>query len=818
MRFFKFLIASLLTATLIYGLDHSFFVNQKPIPAFGKLLNPFSGFWQNAESATGSGPDSPPAFSDLKGNVKVSYDDRQVPHIFAENNADAYFVQGYVTAQNRLWQMDISTRAASGRLSEVLGDKLLPMDQKKRRTGMVFAAENALKGWKKDAANYALIESYAAGVNAYVRTLAPKDYPIEFKILNYAPEDWTPLKTALFFKSMCETLAAGEDDLQATNALKMLGKETFDFIFPEHNDVDSPVIPDDVKFAPSAATATEPAKEEVELPKDLGIIDFDPITHRVDGVGSNNWAVAPSKTKNGKAILCGDPHLNLTLPSIWYEIQVSSPEFNTYGVSLPGIPGVVIGFNENIAWTQTNVGHDLSDWYTIQWKDAKKEEYLLDGAWKTVQKKVEVFNVKGQGIVFDTVRYTVWGPIVYDSENPHIDMALRWLAHDEPAENEMKVFLDLNKAKNYDDYYNALKAYNMPAQNFAFACRNGDIAIKVQGLFPIKSQEQGRFVQDGSSSKNAWRGFIPKEQNPAVKNPERGFISSANQRSTSKDYPYYYNSEGFENYRGRILNRKLAAMDSVTVEDMMKLQYDSYSLFAEEALPLLRAQLDSSKIAASPKGNIYLQALKDWNFRYEQQMLAPILFQEWFKNFYADTWDEFTKQRQYPIILKPTFLRTTQLLHDDPNSKFFDLDSTAMVIETAKDIATESFLKMCSSMDEKLAANPNLTWGNFQDLKINHLGRIDAFAKFHVMTDGTSKALNSVKSDNGPSWRMVVEMGDEIKAWGVYPGGESGNPGSAHYSDFVETWSKGKYYELLFLKNAEQKSERLVASQEFRKK
>ncbi len=805
-----FIFSLLVCVLFVYLLDNSYILKNKPIPAFGKLLNPVSGFWVNAEPLSIK-PYGDVFAKSIQDEVRVCYDDRLVPHIFANNTHDAYFTQGYITAQHRLWQMDISTRAASGRLSEILGERLLNFDKNKRRMGMVFAAENTLKTWEKDPEMFALLQSYIDGVNAYIGQLKPKDYPVEFKILNYAPEKWTALKSALFVKAMSETLASGEDDLEATNALKLLGKETFDFLFPAFDEDYSPVIPKEVEWKFSAPVLN--AVSGSDTVPNVGYIEYNPIQKREEGIGSNNWVVGPSKTKNGHPILCGDPHLNLTLPSIWYELQIHTPEFNTYGVSLPGLAGVIIGFNENIAWTQTNVGQDVSDWYTLKWKDATKKEYLLDGVYKSATRKIESFNVKGKGTVLDTVSYTYWGPVVYRDTAQWHDMALHWLAHEVPKVNDVKVFYLLNKAKNFEEYSEALRNYSCPAQNFAFACKNGDIALRVNGMFPLKGKTQGRFVQDGTKSENGWKGFIPFEQNPFVLNPSRAYVSSANQVSTTPDYPYYYNSETFDTYRGKKLNQLLDSMNSIEVADMQKLQSYSKSLKAEISLPLLLNVLDTSGLSSTQMALV--RQLREWDYNYLKELFAPVLFEKWWTNFYELTWDEFYQNGKTPVMLRPTSWRTIKLLKDNPDNVYFDQKSTAQV-ENAGLIATKTFKMMADSVNVLIASNSNYKWKNMLDAKINHTGQIKPFSRSNFETNGVNSAINSQKSGNGPSWRMVVEMGDQVKAWVVYPGGQSGNPGSMYYDNFIQKWSNGEQYEALFMKKATEKN-RILFSQTFKK-
>ena len=811
-KWLYFLFSAIVCYGFIYALNNSFVIKGNAVPAMGKFLNPISGFWSNAEPFIQK-PLPNVVSKQLIDEVNVSYDDRMIPHIFAKNILDAYFVQGYIIAQQRLWQMDISTRAASGRLSEVVGEKALNIDKNKRRMGMVYGAENTLKVWEQDKETFKMIEAYTNGVNAFVENLDPKDYPLEFKLLNYAPEKWTPLKSAIFVKAMAETLASGEDDLEATNAMKLVGEETFNFLFPQYDDEISPVIPKDVKwnFANSTQSNNKPSNS---IPDHIGYIQNNPVDKRVEGTGSNNWAIGPKKTKNGHPILCGDPHLNLTLPSIWFEMQMQTPEFNAYGVALPCFPGIVIGFNENIAWTQTNVGQDVSDWYTIKWKDQKKEQYLLDGEYKNVSNKVETYNVKGVGVVFDTVKYTKWGPVVYQDTSAWHDMALHWLAHDQPLRNDLKVFYLLNKAKNFDEYSEALKYYFCPAQNFAFACKNGDIAIRVNGVFPIKSKGQGRFVQDGSVSSSDWKGYIPFEQNPYVLNPARGYVSSANQHSTAPTYPYYYNSETFDSYRSKKINSILDTIQNVTMEDMQKLQSYSKSLKTEKSLPQLLNLLDTNNLSTIQ--NKFYQQLKSWDCNYLNEELSPVLFEKWWKNVYRNTWDEFLKNGKTEVMLNPTEWRTIQLLKENPNNPFFDDKSTSEKVETAKDIVTASFKTMVDSVNTLLVTNPNYKWKNMLNSKINHLTKKESFSRSNFETDGVGAAINSQKSGHGPSWRMVVELGDTVKAWVVYPGGQSGNPGSVHYDDFVQKWAAGTQYEALFMKNPTEKT-RILFTQSFKK-
>jgi penicillin amidase len=762
------------------------------LPALGPLLSPHTGFWKQAESV--AQPETIVLeLEELSEEVVIVLDERLVPHIFAANPVDAAYAQGYIVASHRLWQMDISVRATIGRLAEVLGDNLIERDRLQRRKGLLWAAERAMNSWKKYPEEWAMLEAYTKGANAYINSLSPADYPIEFKLLGYSPEPWTELNSAVFFKSMAETLSSRNRDLAASNTLAWLGEESFDFLFPEWNPRQSPIIPESVEW--NFEPAVQPSADTLVPDGQIGQMHpYRTFPLPPEFIGSNNWAVGGSKTASGHPMLCNDPHLNLTLPAIWYEVQIHTPEYNAYGVALPGVPGIVIGFNEAIAWGVTNVGQDVMDWYTIDWVDEQKESYRMDGQEMPVEKLVEVIRVRGQSEpLLDTVKYTYWGPVVYeDNESEFKDMAMRWIAHDVPSDTPYGVigaFNQLARATSYEDYYAALQGYENPGQNFVFASKTGDIAITVNGKFPIKEKEQGRFIQAGNTRANEWKGYIPYEQLPRVKNPERGFVSSANQHSTTPDYPYYYNG-GFDDFRGRYINRQLDSMKQVTLEDMKNLQLETYSIKAEEALPALLDLIDSTDQSLLSRPAV--QELMAWNYRFDANQKAPALFQRWLDHAYEASFDEFLTKEAEHEVLRPETWRFIDLLENHPDHLIFDLQQTEER-ETAGDIAVQAL--------NKALEEPAQIWSDYQKGIINHIGRIPAFSAPLDGVGGYADAPNAFKGSNGPSWRMIVELGEEVKGYGVYPGGQSGNPGSPFYQNMVQSWAEGTYHDLQFFKN-----------------
>lgn len=812
MKFIRFVFFSALTIALIYGLDQPWEIETTPIPPLGKLLDPFAGFWNNSEAKKPNYVQNL-QLQGLKGRATVVYDDKLVPHIFAENDEDIYFLQGYVTAQHRLWQMEFQTHAAAGRLSEIVGERAIAFDREQRRIGMVYGAKNSAKVFDSIPEGKATIDAYTRGVNAYIKSLGYKDYPLEYKILNYAPEEWTTLKCALFLKYMAKTLSMGEADFEMSNALRLFGKDFLDVLYPDILPEQDPIVNQPKQWEFSPIKVQSPTLS----PNIIGEYIQKRYNSRTeDGVGSNNWALAGSKTASGNAILCDDPHLQLSLPSIWFEIQMQTPSMNVYGVSLPGAPCVIIGFTDSISWGVTNAQRDVVDWYQIKFKDDSKNEYLLDNKYVKTKKVVEEIKVKGGESYIDTVAYTIWGPVTYDdkfgSKNQKIPFSMRWVAHDPSA--ELMTSYKLNRAKNYEDYLDALQYYSCPAQNYAFASVNGDVAMWIQGKYPVKWKGQGKFPLDGTQSSQRWQDFIPQRQNVHTYKPSRGYVSSANQHPADSTYPYYVNAS-YEYYRNRRINRVLDSMKGATIDDMKRLQNDNYNLQASESLPYFLAQLN--QVTLTPEGKEAYKILSEWNFYNDPMLSAPVYYEVWWKKIRPILWDEMQKK---DIALDlPSAFNTIKLLKEKPNFEFMDIKNTPEK-ETAKEVIQLAFKQAIDSVANWKQDNGDkpLQWTYFKNTTISHLAQVKPFNRV-ALNGGNAGIVNATSARNGPSWRMIVEMDKNgVKGYGVYPGGQSGNAGSPFYDSMVDYWERGDYYPLLFLKSPSEKHKRLIFSQAFEPK
>ncbi len=796
----KFLLSLLLTLGIFYGLNTKFGI----IPPLGKFLDPFHGFWQNEITETDS-PNEAINIEGLSQPVSVHYDDKLIPHVFAQNDEDLYRAQGYITSMHRLWQMEFQTHASAGRLSEIVGAQAIDYDKGQRRKGMVFGAQNTVKMMSENPTQKKLIEAYRDGINSYINTLSNADLPVEYKLLDYKPELWTLEKTALLLMYMTDMLAGGDADLENTNALKLWGKEVFDLLYPDFYANQDPVIPGEKDW--SDVDGTIPEKPETTFPTDFISQTMDkPHPHN----GSNNWAVSPEKSANGNAMLANDPHLGLNLPSIWYSMQLSTPEKRTFGVTLPGALGIVIGHNDSIAWGVTNATRDVKDWYKIEFQDDSRSAYRYDGAWRATTKTIEEIKVRGAKSVYDTVIYTHHGPVSYDhsfgSTNEKVGYAMKWTGH--MPSNNQQTLLELNKARNYEEYKSALVHFSAPAQNFVFASTTGDIALWVQGKFANKWPEQGKFLMDGSTSKHEWQDFIPQEHNAHVKNPERGFVSSANQHPTDENYPYYVYDHSYEAYRNRVINDFFRSKDKVTLDDFKALHNNNYNLKAAMLLPTLLDSTDVSGLTADQRA--FFDEVSQWNYFNEIGENGPTIWERWWQRLYVMAWDEM--QIDSIALNFPKSNQTIWLMKNQPDLQFFDIMETSEV-ETAKDLFLKSFLEAAEDL-QKLKDKGSYNWGNYKGTFVGHLLQaLPAFSRFNLPIGGNGGIVNATSRNHGPSWRMIVELAETPKAWAIYPGGQSGNPGSKYYDNMIDDWAAGKYFEALFMKSADQVSDRILFSQ-----
>ena len=807
MRAIPFLISTAVTLLLLWALNRPW-GSKLPMP-LGSFMSPQTGFWQNAEDIKASFSKDL-QFPQLYGKAEVYFDDRLVPHVFAENEEDLYFIQGYLHARFRLFQMDLQTRAAEGRASEIAGPVAINFDKEQRRLGMKYAAEHSLQVMEQDQQANKYYTAYTKGINAYIHSLKKSDLPLEYKLLNIQPEDWSNIRTALLLKMMAKMLSSGtESDLAYTNLKSIFTNEQINTLYPQIPDSLAPIVPKGTVYPKPGIDLKTPANADsayFNLKEPLSVVE----TTRPDpNNGSNNWVVAGSRTASGVPILCNDPHLELSLPSIWYEIQLSTPTSRAYGVSLPGSPFVIIGFNDSISWGVTNAQRDVKDYYAIKFKDIERKEYWYNNAWKPAQQRIEEIKVKGGESVFDTVSYTVFGPVMYDGSladtiSHHPALAVKWVAHQ--TGDDGGTFYKLNHAQNYDDYVSAIKTFECPGQNFIFASKSGAIAAWQQGRFPARWYGQGIYVMPGEDSSYNWQGFIPQDENPHSVNPERGYLFTANQRPVDGNYPYFIPG-AYITPRGVAIEKYLNQMQNITPQNMMDLQNNYFNVMAEDMLPLLLQNVNAPEL--NPDARKYYNEVKSWDKVASPGSKGQTIYQCWFDSLRNDIWrDELEKGGERAPV--PGEETTMELLKKDPTVLGFVDNKNTVAVETLRDVVTGALNKASLALvvTEKQG---RLQWAKFKDVTIYHLLRqnLMAFARRGLQVGGWNNTINAITKSHGPSWRMIVQMASPTEAYGVFPGGQSGNPGSRFYDNAIKTWAEGKYYQLWMMREDEFKDKRV---------
>ncbi len=799
---FRYLILPIATTLLIWVLN----TRIGTLPPLGKFLDPFHGYLAlvDSDDLKRLHMDTP----QLESPVTVIFDSLRIPHIFAENDHDLYFVQGYIMASERLWQMEFQTHAAGGRMSEIVGEKALGYDRFQRRVGMKFGAENSLNAIEKDQQLSPMADAFTEGINTYIASLPEDQYPLEYKILDYAPEPWTPLKTSLLLKYMAWMLTGRNTELTYTRMWNEMGQDVVEELFPIYPWFVDPIIPPGTKYDFNPLPLDQPP-DLYQSKADRGNI----ITQEHEGIGSNNWVVTGSRTESGNAILANDPHLGLNLPSIWYAMHLVSPYQNVMGVSLPGAPGIITGFNDYISWGVTNGYDDVMDWYDIQFRDSTMTEYFHDNKWKPTRKVVEKFKIRGGMTFSDTITYTHHGPVVWDTPYQTLSLgeksirnsirqvstgrALRWLAHDES--NELRTFYLLNTAENYEDYVHALEYFNCPGQNFAYADVEGNIALWHAGNNPAKWEKQGMFISDGTDPRYDWQAVVPHEQKPHIKNPKRGYIGSANQHPTTSDYPYFLSEFYWASFRWNQIHTRLDTLQSATVKDMLDIQLDNRSVFAEKTMPVILRTWKNDLRNDLEKHAFTI--LSDWDYEMDGHSPAPTMYRYWYALLEKLTWEDDLGKDNDKFIW-PYRDKMMELILTNPESHWFD-DKTTSQTETFSHLSQKAFHIMVSELQNKYgdAIKSDWVWAKHQGTDINHLANIPGMGVMGLPTSGGTDIPNATGTTFGPSWKFVVKMGEKKVAYGIYPGGQSGFPGSIYYDNMVDDWVEGIAYPLSFSDN-----------------
>lgn len=778
------------------------------------LLSPVGGIYGSADI----GVKKEYMLKGLIDSVQIIIDSRGVPHIYAKNEHDLFYAVGFMHAKDRLWQMDIQRRLAQGRVSEILGEGALKMDIFMRVIGLARAARITAEYIKRNYPEHAkLYEAYANGVNAYIEmAIREGKLPLMFRLLGYTPDPWSVEDSIAFAKLMAWTLTNFFEPLKLSLvAAKIGGKETLK-LFPIYHPLQLNVtgVPGDgtvrgesikvdlsyllgldwyskwatgLNFSdPVFAAALEEAVHDI-----LSLVGENP------RLGSNNWAVAPFKSERGAAMLADDPHLSLQIPSLWYEVDLHCPTINVYGVTLAGIPTVIIGFNRKIAWGLTNAMLGVMDFYVELIHPRDPTLYFFNGSWRKIEVIEEVIKVKGREPHILKVNLTVHGPIL---TRKGLTISARWTGMETTL--EAIAIIDVMRAQNFKEFYNALRSWHVPSQNFMYADVYGNIALVVPGRFPLKlitlpNGEKiyvlgSRSVLNGTGDYE-WVHYIPHELVPHCINPEQGYLAAPNQMNVGPKYPFFILGGWWAPAARAQRINMLLKKPLLSLEDMMRAQVDIFDWFASSLTPLI---LRAAELYP-PRDPDMLKAINllgRWDYNMRKDLEAPSVWWYWLIAFYNRTFiQRFRQIGLEKVRILPYPETIIYLALKEPGSTWFNGDfyrTAVLALEDAVKVLKDKF-------------GDDWRWGRAHAVYFRHLSQLKALSFGPYPQDGDSFTLMAAPMPleggyvtHGPSWRMVVIMSEPPEAYGIYPGGQSENPVSPHYGDFIENWLNYRYYRL----------------------
>ncbi|MDA8197132.1 MAG: penicillin acylase family protein [Actinomycetota bacterium] len=808
------------------------------IPPIGSTFNPFSGVWaaSNQGQPISSQTIRVPSLSQV---VTVSYDSYERPTINASNEHDLFETIGILQARNRLFEMDLLRRAGEGTLSAVIGPSQLSTDKFQLTLGLERTAEAELNYVKKDPTTLGLMNAYVTGVNYEINHLEKTNQlPSEFRLLNYKPAPWTIVDSLVIQGDLTELLDFSTAPIDRTLYVETLGKALTDKIFPTF--ASNPQAPYDKgsysrlplqpigRAIPGSTTSSAsiaakslrsneatPKKQTTQTSTHSNQVEaltqitswyqgINPILRRM-GSESNNFAVAGSKSTTGHSILAGDPHLAFQLPSIWYQLTANSPTLSIAGVSVPGLPGILIGHNKQIAWSLTDTQNQSVFYYKEVTSQAHPNQYFWDGKWRNFRTYSYQIAQKGGPTINYQVKVTVHGPVM---TNSGITASAYWFGAI-PSDDIASLY-GVYHATNFSQFKAALRGWLAPTQNFAFADNNGNVGIIAPGIYAQVRSGDPRVLLNGTGA-NDVIGTIPFTQVPQSYDPKSGFIFSANQRPVTDSYPYFIgdSNNAFDpGYRARTISNYLSKHKKISPTQMANLQTSYSDLLASEVVPKLLAAIHSSIPAGvftltRPYQNA-LDQLSSWNYSMDQSSnAAPIwwyFINEYLQELFGAQWSTHHVPTSKDSNLKIA-IDNTSLLED---AEAITLNphlgpSFGLAISSQSDlykVMFASFENAIKKMELKYGTNmTSINWGSIHNDKFVSLTNVDSLSYGPFPAGGDPWTVNAAEgallSTGGPSWRMIAQPNSSSE--GIIPGGQSGNELSKNYESEALLWRNHSY-------------------------
>ncbi len=735
---------------------------------------------------------------ELTRPVHVYRDANGIPHIVAANDHDLYVAAGFVTAQDRLWQLELIRLTVRGELATMIGDTARHVDRFMRTLEFYALGQKLFQHASEKSKE--IISAYVAGINAFIRQ-GKNHYPIEFILLNHDPGLWTPADVTAYGRLMAWGLSLSwYVEWTAERIRERLGPARAAQLFGEYPPSWPTILsPKDWQFS-AALTPFETANRELRT--FLG--------WRGSGFGSNNWVVSGEKTVTGKPLLANDPHLALANPSVWYAMQLTAPGVNATGFSLVGAPGIILGHNEHVAWGFTNVMADDADFFVEKLNPADSTQYRYGGKWEKMTIVQDSVVSRSGKIFLFTRRKTRHGPVISDvnklMKTSGRVISLRWTGQE--LSDETDAIYKMNRAKNAHDFVQALRAYRSPAQNIVFADDQGTIGYWCTGAIPIRSGFSGAYPVDGSNPAYRWIGMIPFEKLPHVLNPSEGFVATANNRVTPRGYPYRISNMWEPPSRVQRIRERLTAKKKLSELDFENIQLDVLSPFARDVTANILKILEKQK-TKSPQMDIAYRYLKGWDFEMRGESTATTIFHLFLTHFLRNTFHDELGDTLYKAFLEfGAFpLRDLQQMLAGENQRWFDDVTTQNVRETKEDQILRSLTQAIHELETKFGPKPEKwRWDKLHTITFRHLlGSQAMLAKiFNIGPLPLGGGLTTVNNARyqlnkpyqcwvGPSMRMIVDFSDLSNMKLILPPGEVEHPLSPHFRDQADMWVNGLY-------------------------
>jgi len=768
----------------------------------------------------------------LQKTVDVIFDKWGVPHVFGGSDGDLVRALGYLHARDRLWQMDLVRRAASGRLSEIFGESQYESDVFQRVIGLERFAKSAIG--QLDSNTRALLQAYADGVNAFIKS--QPEYPtFEFRLIGYKMEPWKPEDIITLGRMTGWTLSSNwQDEILRYALIAERGNETGQALLPLHKDPGPYIIPpEEKKYGQGAFNFPQsPVRfASKEAKAYLRLVELNEKVRRNIGAiagsefASNSWVVSPKKSASGGAMLCNDPHLELLLPSVWHEAHLVGDNLNVTGVAFPGTPFIVLGHTPKSAWGATTTVADTQDLYVLTINKENEKEYLFNGKWETftiVEEKIRVRKKGGVEEKIIKVRISRHGPVITDSipglPSNMPPLALRWTGYEKS--NEIRAIMGMAKSSSWTEFLDALKDLGVPVQNWVYANSNGDIGYIANGLLPIRAKSDGTLPVPGDDPAYEWQGFVPQDKLPQLTNPKSGFIATANNKVVpDSDYPYIVSRRYAAPYRAMRITEALGSKNKLNVQDMAALQMDNKTILGQRLVKYFIEAYEKKGDKSNAKLAKAVDLLRKWDYFTPTDSVATLFFMESYRQAFRLTFEDEISETLFESFREERGAWNNFDNGIESDFSFFD-DRRTPGIETRDDILAKAMLAAVNNLSAEMGEEVGeWKWGQRHIILFNHpFGQVEALRK--LLSFGPYEIAGARDTVNngffnwfvnpyvvweGPSLRHIVDFGKMEDSRFTITVGQSGHRLSSHYADQVNDWLSGKYHPTVLTREAAQK-------------